>query len=82
VSRGVWKVVETKARKIGVAKTKEERKEREEKEEKRKKKKKPKKRGKMEVRKVIEEWKIWDEMKEVVKSEEEAKKLVPEKFYK
>ena len=35
----------------------------------------------MEVRKVVEEWEIWDEEKEVAKSEAEAKKLVPEKFH-
>jgi len=32
----------------------------------------------MEVKKVAEEWKIWDEEEETVKSEEEARKLVPE----
>ena len=36
----------------------------------------------MEVRKVAEEWKIWDEEEEAAKSEEEAKKLVPERFHK
>ena len=36
----------------------------------------------MEVRKVVEEWEIWDEEEEVVKSEEETKKLVPTKFHK
>jgi len=35
----------------------------------------------MEVKKVAEEWEIWDEEKEVAKSEAEAKKWVPEKFY-
>ena len=34
----------------------------------------------MEVKRVIEEWKIWDEEKEAVKSEEEAKKLVHSRF--
>ena len=29
----------------------------------------------------MEEWEIWDEEEEVVRSEEEAKKLVPEKFH-
>ena len=33
------------------------------------------------VRKVVEEWEIWDEEEEAAKSEEEAKKLVPEKFH-
>ena len=36
----------------------------------------------MEVKKVAEEWKIWDEEEEVARSEAEVKKLVPEKFYK
>jgi len=41
------------------------------------------KKGKtMEIKKVAEEWEIWDEEKEVVKSEAETKKLVPEKFHK
>ena len=35
----------------------------------------------MEVKKVVEEWEIWDEKKEIVKLEAEAKKLVPEKFH-
>ena len=36
----------------------------------------------MEVKKVVEEQEIWDEEKEVARSETEAKKLVPEKFHK
>jgi len=36
----------------------------------------------MEVKKIAEEWEIWDKEKEAVKSEEEAKKLVPKRFYK
>ena len=36
----------------------------------------------MEVKKVAEEWKIWDEEEEAVRLEAEAKKLVPEKFHK
>jgi len=48
---------------------------REEKEEKTKK-------GKIvEVRKVAEEWEIWDEEEKAAKSEAEAKKLVPERFH-
>ena len=35
----------------------------------------------MEVRKVVEEWEIWDEEEEAAKSEAEAKKLVLEKFH-
>jgi len=35
----------------------------------------------VEVRKVVEEWEIWDEEEEAAKSEAEAKKLVPEKFH-
>ena len=48
-----------------------------------KEKRKIRKKGKtMEVKKVAEEWEIWNKEKEVAKSEEEAKKLVPEKFHK
>jgi len=36
----------------------------------------------MEVKKVVEEWEIWDEDEEVAKSEVETKKMVPEKFHK
>jgi len=40
------------------------------------------KKGKtMEVKKVAEEWEIWDEEEEVAKSEAEAKKMVPEKYH-
>ena len=47
-----------------------------------KEKRKIKKKGKtMEVKKVAEEWEIWDEEEEVAKSEAEAKNLVPEKFH-
>jgi len=35
----------------------------------------------MEVKKVAEEWEIWDEEEEVAKSEAKAKKLVLEKFH-
>ena len=52
------------------------------KEEKEKKRKKKQKKGEMvEVRKVAEEWEIWEEEEEAAKSEEEAKKLVPENFH-
>ena len=36
----------------------------------------------MEVKKVAEEWKIWDKEEEVARSEAEAKKLVPKQFHK
>ena len=45
------------------------------------KKKKQKKEKTVKVKKVAEEWEIWDEEEEVARSEEEAKKLVPEKFH-
>ena len=31
-------------------------------------------------KKIAEEWEIWNKEKEVAKSEEEAKKLVPQRF--
>ena len=49
--------------------------------EKKDKKKKQKKGKMMEVKKVAEEWEIWDEEEEVVRLEEEARKMVPEKFH-
>jgi len=45
-------------------------------------KKKKQKKGKtMEVKKVAEEWEIWNEEKEAAKSEAETKKMVPEKYH-
>ena len=35
----------------------------------------------MEVKRVAEEWEIWNEEEEIAKSEVEAKKLVPERFH-
>ena len=46
-------------------------------------KKKKQKKGKtIEIKKVTDEWEIWDENKEAAKSEAEVKKLVPEQFHK
>ena len=36
----------------------------------------------MEVKRIAEEWEIWNKEKEVVRSEAEAKKLVLDKFHK
>jgi len=36
----------------------------------------------LEVKKVIEKWEIWNEEEEAIKSKEEAKKLVPQRFHK
>ena len=46
------------------------------------KKRKQKKEKTMEVKKVAEEWEIWDDNEEAAKSEAEAKKLIPERFHK
>ena len=70
-----WRPVQGK---LGWEKQKEEV---EKKKEEKKKKKKQKKGKPVEVRKVVEEWEIWDEKEEAAKSEAEAKKLVPEKFH-
>ena len=71
-----WRPVQGK---LGWEKQKEEE-AREEKEERRKKK--EKKKGKtVEIRKVAEEWEIWDEEEKAAKLETEAKKLVLEKFH-
>ena len=47
----------------------------------RQKKKKPKKEKTIEVKRIAEEWEIWDEEEEEAKLEAEAKKLVPEQFH-
>jgi len=52
------------------------------KKEERSKEKKQKKGEMMEVKKVAEEWEIWDKEEEAAKSEAKAKKLVPKKFNK
>jgi len=44
-------------------------------------KKKKKKEKVIEVKRVAKEWEIWNDEEEVARLEEEAKKLVPEKFY-
>ena len=49
---------------------------------KRKREKKQKKGKTVEVKRVVEEWEIWDKEEEVARSETEAKKMVPEKFHK
>ena len=36
----------------------------------------------VEVKRVAEEWEVWDEEEEVAKLEVEARNLVPEKFHK
>jgi len=45
------------------------------------KKRKQKRKRTIEVKRIAEEWEIWDKGKEAVKSEAEAKNLVPEKFH-
>jgi len=47
----------------------------------RQKKRKLKRERMMEVKRIAEEWEIWDEEEEAAKSETEAKKLVPEQFH-
>ena len=34
------------------------------------------------MKKVAEEWEIWDKEEEATKSKEEARRLVPKQFYK
>jgi len=84
VSRRMWKAVETKAEEIRIAET-------ERKRGKRGSKKRARRKGKgkggktektIDIKRIAEEWEIWEEEKEAAKSEVEAKKLVPEKFHK
>ena len=53
----------------------------EKKKEEKEKKKKQKKERIVEVKKIAQEWEIWDEEEEAAKSEAEARRLVPEKFH-
>ena len=75
-----WRLVQ---RKSGWEKQKEEKAKEEagKKQEKKDKKKKQKKGKTREIKKVVEEWELWEEEEEAVKSEAEAKKLVPEQFH-
>jgi len=74
-----WRLVQGKS---GWEKQKEEEKREEAGKRREEKEKKKMKKGKtMEVKKVAEEWKIWEEEEEAAKSEAEARKLVPEKFH-
>jgi len=75
-----WRPVQ---RKSGWEKQKEEeaKEEAERKQEEKDKKNKQKKRKMVEIKRVAEEWEIWDEEEEAAKSEAEAKGMVPEKFY-
>ena len=79
--RKQWKPVQGKS---GWEKQKEEKaKKKAERKQKEKEKKRKQKKGKtIEVKKVAEEWEIWDKEEEVARSEAEVKKLVPEKFHK
>ena len=43
---------------------------------------KTKKEKTMKVKKVVQEWEIWDKKEKEVESKEEAKKLVFQRFYK
>ena len=76
----MWEAVKTGVRKVGMGKIEGRGGKRGSREEKEKRKKQKKGRA-VEVRKVVEEWEIWDEKEEAAKSEVEAKKLVPEKFH-
>ena len=74
-----WRPVQGK---LGQEKQKEEEAKEEAGEKQEKKKKKKWKKGKtVEIKKVAEEWEIWDEEKEAARSETEVKKMVPENFH-
>jgi len=63
-------------------KRKQERSKKKRKKRRRKNRKKQKKEKTIDVKRVAGEWKSWDEEEEATRSEDEAKKLVPEKFHK
>jgi len=81
MSGEVWETVEASAGKIGMEETERRRSERRSREERDRKRK--QKKGKMvEVKRIAEEWKIWNKEEKVARSEVEAKKLVLERFHK
>ena len=49
---------------------------------KKKKRERKKENNRRKVKILVEKWKIWNEEEKVARSEEEAKKLVPERFHK
>ena len=75
-----WRLVQGKS---GWEKQKKEeaREEAERKQKEKDKKNKQKKRKMVEVKKIVEEWEIWDKEEEAARSEAEAKKMVPKKFH-
>ena len=75
-----WRLVQEK---LGWEKQKEEKAKKKagKKQEEKDKKKKQKKEKMVEIKKVAEEWEIWDKEEEAARLEEEAKKRVPEKFH-
>ena len=75
-----WRLVQGKSE-WEKQKEEEAKKEAEKRKEEKEKKKKQKRGRTVEARKIAEDWEIWDEEEEATKSEEEAKKLVPEKFH-
>jgi len=83
VPREMQKTVEANTGKVGMAEAEIGRNKRRSRKEMRRerKEKKQKKEKTVEVKKVVEEWESWDEEEEAARSEEEAKKLVPNKFY-
>ena len=48
---------------------------------KKQKQKKPEQKKSIEIKRVVEEWEIWDKKEEAARSEAEVKKLVLEKFH-
>jgi len=83
MSRRVWEAVEAKARETRMVEAKRRREEeRGRRETRRKQEEENKKEKALEVKKVAEEWEIWDKEEKVTRSEEKAKKLVPEQSHK
>jgi len=78
MSRRVWEAMKVKAGKTEVVKVVRGRKE------KKKERKKEKTKGSrmINVKKVAEEWKIWNKKEEAARLEEKVKKLIPKQFHK
>jgi len=77
MSRRIWEAIEVKTEKIDGKSSK-----RKKTEEKRKEEGKTKESRMINVKKVAEEWEIWNKEEEAARSEEEVKKLIPKQYHK
>ena len=80
--RRVWEAIETRTEEVWLAEAKRRRGKRESREKREEwEMKREKGRKTVEIKRIVEEWEIWDEEEEAARLEEEVRKLVPKKFH-